>query len=86
VLIGANAAEMEKRIAAQMAMVEAEGTDGKAWLETRRSRWILGTPDQARAAATTFAEAGAERLMLQDLLPRDLDMIELAAAELIGRV
>jgi len=27
-----------------------------------------------------------ERIMLQDMLPRDLAMIELAARELIGRV
>jgi hypothetical protein len=33
-----------------------------------------------------FAAAGAERIMLQDLLPRDHGMIELAARELIGKV
>jgi hypothetical protein len=33
-----------------------------------------------------YADAGIERLMLQDLLPRDLEMIDLMAAELIGRV
>jgi hypothetical protein len=32
-----------------------------------------------------FAAAGVERIMLQDLLPRDHAMIELAARELIGR-
>jgi F420-dependent oxidoreductase-like protein len=86
VLIAANAAEVEKRVAAQMAMVEAEGTDATAWLDARRRRWVMGTPDEARATVRRLADAGAERLMLQDLLPRDLDMIELAAAELIGKV
>jgi hypothetical protein len=33
-----------------------------------------------------FAAAGVERDMLQDLLPRDHAMVELAARELIGRV
>jgi hypothetical protein len=33
-----------------------------------------------------FAEAGVERLMLQDFLPWDLDMVDLMAAELIGKV
>jgi hypothetical protein len=33
-----------------------------------------------------FAAAGIERMMLQDLLPRDHAMIELAARELIGQV
>ncbi len=89
VLMASSPAEMAKRAAAQMAMVEddgADGSDARAWLDARRSRWVMGTPDEARATVARFAEAGAERLMLQDLLPRDLDMIELAAAELIGRV
>ena len=30
-----------------------------------------------------FAEAGAERIMLQDFVPRDLDMIDLMAEELV---
>ena len=95
VLIGSNAAELEKRALAQMAMVaddasvtraSAAASDAKAWLEARRSRWIMGTPDEARAMVARFADAGAEKVMLQDLLPRDLEMIELAAAELIGRI
>jgi hypothetical protein len=36
--------------------------------------------------AARFAATGVERIMLQDLLPRDHAMIELAARELIGRV
>jgi hypothetical protein len=32
-----------------------------------------------------FAAAGAQRIILQDLLPRDHGMIELAAHELLGR-
>ena len=50
-----------------------------AWLEARRPRWIYGTPDEARRRVRAFAEAGVERLMFQDFLARDLDMIDLAA-------
>jgi alkanesulfonate monooxygenase SsuD/methylene tetrahydromethanopterin reductase-like flavin-dependent oxidoreductase (luciferase family) len=57
-----------------------------AWLATRRERWIVGTPDDARAMVRRYAEAGVERLMLQDFLPWDLDMIELLGKELIGKV
>jgi hypothetical protein len=32
-----------------------------------------------------FEAAGVERIMFQLLLPRDLAMVELAAAELFGR-
>ena len=62
------------------------GGSGKDWLNTRRSRWIIGSPDEARARVASFAEAGIERIMLQDFLPRDLEMIDLIAAELIDRV
>ena len=85
-LIGADQAEVERRIVALSAMVGDEGTDAQAWLEEHRPRWLVGTPDQARAMAARFAAAGADRVILQDLLPRDHAMIELAAEVLIGRV
>ena len=46
----------------------------------------MGTPDEARAMVERYAEAGIERIMLQDFLPHDLDHIDLMAAELIGKV
>ena len=57
---------------------------GEAWFEPRRARWIHGTPDKARASLAAFEAAGVERIMLQDFLPRDLEMIELAAESLFG--
>ena len=33
-----------------------------------------------------FAEAGIERIMLQDFLPWDLDMIDLMGEVLVGQV
>jgi alkanesulfonate monooxygenase SsuD/methylene tetrahydromethanopterin reductase-like flavin-dependent oxidoreductase (luciferase family) len=85
-LIGASQAEVERRADALLAEFGQRGSSGAAWLEQRRGRWILGTPDQARAMVTRFADAGIERIMLQDFLPRDLEMIEQLAAELIGKV
>jgi F420-dependent oxidoreductase-like protein len=85
-LVGADTAELERRVRDQIAMVGDAGTDAGAWLEAHRPRWIMGSPDEARAMVGRFAAAGAERIMLQDLLPRDQAMIELAARELIGRV
>jgi alkanesulfonate monooxygenase SsuD/methylene tetrahydromethanopterin reductase-like flavin-dependent oxidoreductase (luciferase family) len=66
-------------------MVGEESTESSAWLEEHSQRWIVGTPDQAREMAARFAASGAERVMLQDMLPRDHAMIELAARELIGQ-
>jgi alkanesulfonate monooxygenase SsuD/methylene tetrahydromethanopterin reductase-like flavin-dependent oxidoreductase (luciferase family) len=41
----------------------------------------MGTPDQARARIEEFSAAGVQRLMLQDFLPRDLEMVTL-----LGRI
>ena len=85
-LVGADQAELDGRVRDLLAMVGEPGTDPQAWLDEHRPRWIVGTPDQARAMVARFAATGADRIMLQDMLPRDHAMIELAARELIGRV
>jgi alkanesulfonate monooxygenase SsuD/methylene tetrahydromethanopterin reductase-like flavin-dependent oxidoreductase (luciferase family) len=81
-LVGADAGELGRRKAAILAEVTA-GEQGEEWFATREQRWILGTPDQARAKVAAFEAAGVERLMLQDFLPRDLEMIDLLGAELV---
>ena len=83
VLIGRSDDEVRRRetdLLSAFGEVEA----GAAWFERRRARWIHGTPDAARVAVAAFADAGVERMMLQDFLPRDLDMIDLAAQALFG--
>ena len=59
------------------------GSDERAvaWLSSRTGRWILGTPDQAWEHIRALEAAGAQRIMLQDFLPRDLNMIGL-----LGRI
>jgi len=78
VLIGRDEAEVDRRKADLLAVFGADA-GGEDWFDAREPRWILGTPDQARAMVDRFAGAGAERIMLQDFLPRDLDMIDLMA-------
>ena len=81
VLVGRDRAEVQAR---EQALLTALGADGnsEAWLAKRRPRWVHGTPDEAREAAKRFEDAGAERLMLQDFLPRDLAMIDAMAEAL----
>jgi alkanesulfonate monooxygenase SsuD/methylene tetrahydromethanopterin reductase-like flavin-dependent oxidoreductase (luciferase family) len=81
VLIGRDEAELSRRRAALLEMF-GKDAGGDDWIDAREPRWILGTPDKARAMVQRFADAGAERLMLQDFLPRDLDMIDVMAAVL----
>ena len=76
VLVAETEAELHERVAAQLAVFGADaGADAKAWLAARRDRWILGTPDQAHERIRALEDAGVQRIMLQDFLPRDLDMI-----------
>jgi F420-dependent oxidoreductase-like protein len=85
VLVARDEAELRERERSMLAALDAADADDRWWIE-RRKRWIHGTPDAAREAVRRFAAAGAERLMLQDFLPRDLDMIDLLGRELVGKV
>jgi alkanesulfonate monooxygenase SsuD/methylene tetrahydromethanopterin reductase-like flavin-dependent oxidoreductase (luciferase family) len=85
VLIGRSDAEMADRQAAATAAFGSDVED-QLWLSERLERWITGTPDQAREAVRRFAAAGVERIMLQDMLPWDLDMIDVMGEVLIGQV
>jgi F420-dependent oxidoreductase-like protein len=81
ILIGRDEAELSRRKSALLAAFGNE-SGGDAWFAAREPRWILGTPDQARAMVQRFADAGAERIMLQTFIPRDLEMIDLMAETL----
>jgi alkanesulfonate monooxygenase SsuD/methylene tetrahydromethanopterin reductase-like flavin-dependent oxidoreductase (luciferase family) len=85
-MLGANDAEIARRRAALMDALGTDAADEDPWYEARMGRWIIGTPDEARAMIRRFADAGVERIMLQDFLPWDLDMVDLMGAELIGKV
>jgi alkanesulfonate monooxygenase SsuD/methylene tetrahydromethanopterin reductase-like flavin-dependent oxidoreductase (luciferase family) len=84
-LLGRDDAEVARRADELLASFGERAASGTAWLDARRNRWILGTPDQAREMVKRYADAGIERVMLQDFLPLDLEMIDLMAEELIGK-
>jgi F420-dependent oxidoreductase-like protein len=82
VLVAETAADLEARLRDQLAMFGSDDPDGgEAWLAERRGRWIIGTPDEAWEQIRAVEAAGAQRIMLQDFLPRDLEMIGL-----LGRI
>jgi len=84
VLIGRDEDEVRRREADLMGAMGGADEEAESWFEPRRGRWIHGTPDAARAQLAGFAEAGAARIILQDFIPRDLEMIDLAAETLFG--
>jgi alkanesulfonate monooxygenase SsuD/methylene tetrahydromethanopterin reductase-like flavin-dependent oxidoreductase (luciferase family) len=85
-LIGRDDAEVARRADRLLESFGQDAPNGIEWLNARRNRWILGTPDQARSMVQRYADAGIERIMLQDFVPLDLEMIDLMAEELIGKV
>ena len=80
VLVAESEDDLRHRLRDQVAMVKSSSSADE-WLAERRDRWIIGTPDQARERIEEFAAAGVQRLMLQDFLPRDLEMVAL-----LGRI
>jgi len=84
-VMGRDAAELGRRQRDLLAefLLEEQAED---WFAERRTRWIIGTPDDAREMVGRFAAAGVERIMLQSFLPHDLELVDLFGAELAGRV
>jgi alkanesulfonate monooxygenase SsuD/methylene tetrahydromethanopterin reductase-like flavin-dependent oxidoreductase (luciferase family) len=85
ILIGRDDAEMAERTGRVLEAL-GKGDDDRAWLDERVERWVIGTPDQARAMVRRYAAAGAERIMLQDFVPWDLEMIDVIGEVLVGQV
>jgi alkanesulfonate monooxygenase SsuD/methylene tetrahydromethanopterin reductase-like flavin-dependent oxidoreductase (luciferase family) len=83
VLVAANEGELRDRVRDQIAMFGSDPAGADRWLEERRPRWVMGTPEQALERIAAFEAGGTQRLMLQDFLPRDLDMIRLIGSEVL---
>jgi F420-dependent oxidoreductase-like protein len=80
-LIGADEPELHDRAQA-LAEWRREPTD----LEALRGSWVAGTTEQVIERLREYEAAGVQRVMLQHLLHRDLDVIELVGGEVIPAV
>jgi F420-dependent oxidoreductase-like protein len=83
VVVGANDAEVQQRIRSMLAAFGMSDADAGAWVASRRNRYLIGTPDAVLERIREYAAAGIERIMLQDWLPTDLDMLSLIAREVL---
>jgi F420-dependent oxidoreductase-like protein len=81
VLVAETELELRDRVWEQIAMLGGGDEDAEAWLNEWTGRWIIGTPEAAHERIAALEAAGAQRIMLQDFLPRDLEMVAL-----LGRI
>ena len=82
VLVGESEADVRDRVRQLMELFGSSTADADAWLDERRKRWIIGTPDEALERIESFAAVGTQRIMLQTFLPRDLEMVRLLGRSL----
>jgi alkanesulfonate monooxygenase SsuD/methylene tetrahydromethanopterin reductase-like flavin-dependent oxidoreductase (luciferase family) len=78
-VVGRNESELKDRLAYLMSEVGEGPDEAEAWVAARRDRYIIGTPDQVRQRVREFEAAGAQRVMLQDFIPRDLEHVKVMA-------
>jgi F420-dependent oxidoreductase-like protein len=84
VLIGRDRDEVRRRERDLLAAFGGADEESETWMAARKPRWVYGTPDEARDVVKRFEAAGVQRLMLQDFIARDLELIDLAGEALIG--
>ena len=84
VLIGRDRDEVRRRERDLLTAFGGADEESETWMAARKPRWVYGTPDEARDVVKRFEAAGVQRIMLQDFIARDLDMIDLAGEALIG--
>ena len=77
VLVARDKTELRRRVERLMESLGSPAVDADSWLDERRGRGVLGTPEQAHERVAALHAAGVQRLMLQTFLPRDLDMVGL---------
>ncbi len=85
-VVGADRQELLARVRELLRLLGAEGEDAEAVLRDRSEQWLAGTPDEVVERLGALAEAGVQRVYLQHLLHRDLDMVALVGSEVGPRV
>lgn len=75
-LVGADRGELLSR-AERLTRSRGGGGDGEAYLRELPASWITGTDDEAIERLRQLEAAGVERVMLQNLLHEDLDVVAL---------
>lgn len=81
-LVGADEADLRGRAAALMARIDEDG-DVDAFIEGMKPTMAAGTVEQVLERLGEFANAGAERVMLQHLVHDDMETVALIGREIV---
>jgi F420-dependent oxidoreductase-like protein len=79
-IVGIDDAEVDRRARAVMETSGRSG-DERAWLDSLRNEWIVGTVAEVIDKINTLEEAGVDRVMLQHQAHFDVEMVQLLGAE-----
>jgi F420-dependent oxidoreductase-like protein len=87
VAVGADREEIMRRVERLMRFDPDAGGSPQGYLDDLDSQGaVVGTPDEALERLAAFEEAGVQRIMLQDLLVDDLEMLALLGSEVFPRM
>jgi F420-dependent oxidoreductase-like protein len=87
VAVGADRAELMPRVERLMQFDPDAGSSPDDYVgDLEHQGAVVGTPDEAVERLAAFEEAGVQRIMLQDLLVDDLEMLALLGSEVFPRL
>jgi F420-dependent oxidoreductase-like protein len=75
-VVGSTGSVATARLTELRRTFEFEGS-AAAWEAEWGDRWLYGTPEAVRGKVREFAAAGADRIIFQDFLFEDLEMVDL---------
>lgn len=78
-VVGRDRAELQRRVTR---LSERIGAKADAFMTDRSSSWVVGTVDEAVERLGALRDAGVSRVMCQNLLHDDLDVVALIGSEL----
>ncbi|MDX1657225.1 MAG: LLM class flavin-dependent oxidoreductase [Nitriliruptorales bacterium] len=85
VLVGGSDDEVRARAEVLLDRLGRDADAGE-FIEERRDKWALGTPQQVADTIGQLGDAGVDRVMLQHLVHTDLDSVSLIGEEVIPAV
>lgn len=87
VVVGADQEDLIRRVERLMEFDPDAGSSPDEYLEEMRDQGaVVGTPDEAVERLAAFEDVGVQRIMLQDLLVDDLEMLALLGSEVFPRL